>query len=364
MTQKPKRLISLDALRGFTVAGMILVNVPGTWEHIYWPFKHAEFNGLTLADLVFPFFLFIVGASIVLALKKRVEGGVSKIELLQKIIKRTLVIFVLGVFLNWMSSGFTFPIRIAGVLQRIAWCYMLGSLLFIYTSKKLQIIISGLILIAYWLLSVFIPVPGNSVPILSFDVSWTAWVDLQILPGKMYFGQWDPEGILSTFPALVNTLLGIIVTSILLSIPENIRKVRVLIIFGLSILVLGLLISFSFPINKNIWSSSYVLVTSGIASLLWGILIYLVDIKNYDTWTKPGVIFGANALSAYILHYLLIYPFTLIKMNGVCFKDFIVETFGHFMPMELSSLIWAIFFVCVNFLPVWWMYKKKIFVKI
>jgi predicted acyltransferase len=358
-----KRMISLDALRGFTIAGMILVNVPGSWEYIYPPLRHAAFNGLTLADLVFPFFLFIVGASIVLALGKRVEKGDSKRALLSKIVYRTLVIFVLGVLLNWLSADFTFPLRIAGVLQRIALCYLMASLLFLYVSQWVMIVVATVILMGYWVLSMFIPLPGEGL-VFTPEMNWAAWVDGKFLPGKHYFGHWDPEGILSTFPALVNTLLGIFTMKLLQKTDPHLLKVRVLILVGSALLLAGLLLSFSFPLNKNVWSSSFVLVTSGLAALVWAVLVYGVDVKGFTTLVRPGVIFGSNAITAYVLHYLFHYPLGRIKVGGTSFHQFFMDALGSFLSPNLTSLCWAVFYTFLCFLPVWWMYRKKVFVKI
>jgi len=359
-----KRLVSLDALRGFTIAGMIMVNVPGSWSHIYPLLRHAEFNGLTLADLVFPFFLFIVGASIVLALGKRIENGVAKSKMIKKVIYRTMIIFLLGVILNWLSDNFTLPLRLAGVLQRIALCYLVGSLLYIYASKVKMIVVGTILLVSYWLLIVFIPVPGEGGIVFTREMNWAAWVDGQWLPGKMYFGTWDPEGILSTFPAIVNTLLGIFATILITKSDDHLKKVKGLLIFGSALLMAGLLLSTSFPINKNVWSSSFVLVTSGLASILWSILIYLVDIKSHKKLAMPGVIFGSNAITAYVLHYLFHYPFEAIKFGGISIQQHFMTFFSGFISDNLASFFWAIFYTFFCFLPVWWMYHKKVFLKI
>ena len=343
---------------------MILVNMPGDWGHTYWPLKHAHFNGLTLADLVFPFFLFIVGASIVLALKKRLDAGVSKSGLIKKIVIRTLIIFLLGVLLNWITSGFEPGWRIAGVLQRIALCYFAGAMLFLYTSSLVQVIVSVVILIGYWILMIFIPVPGQGAAVFSWDMSWQVYIDQLLLPGKMYFGTWDPEGILSTFPALVNTLLGIQATLLILKFKENGQKAIGLLIFGASLLVAGLFLSSSFPINKNVWTSSFVLVTCGLASLLWAVSIAVIDIKGWNKWAKPGIIFGANAITAYVLHEVLIIPIERIFIGGHSLKGWAMNLFNGFLPAEMASLAWALFYVFICFLPIWWMYRKKIFVKI
>ena len=359
-----KRLISLDALRGFTIAGMILVNVPGSWEHIYSPFRHAKFNGLTLADLVFPFFLYIVGASIVLALMKCIKQGVSKTSMLKKVIIRTLILFVLGIFLNWMSSDFTVPLRIAGVLQRIALCYLFCSMLFIFTSRITMLVVGLVILIGYWILSIFIPIYGFDEVIFTPNMNWAAWIDGQLLPGKMYFGTWDPEGILSTLPAIVTTIFGMITTYFISKINDKKQKVMVLLLGGTGLIIAGILLSYSFPINKNVWSSSYVLLTSGLATMLWSFLIYLIDIKKISKWTRPGIIFGANAITAYVLHYLMAYPLGRLKIGSASIQGHFMHTFSKVIPAELASLFWAIFFTFICFLPLWLMYRKKVFVKV
>lgn len=362
ISKDPKRLVSLDALRGFTVAGMILVNVPGSWEYIYKPFRHAVFNGLTLADLVFPFFLFIVGASVFLALGRRIEGNIPKKKIVKKVIIRSLLIFLLGVFLNWFSSDFK-EWRIAGVLQRISLCYLLGSVIFIYTKAKWKIVISIFILLFYWVLTIFIGIPGYG-RVFTPEMNWTAWIDMNLLPGKMYFGEWDPEGILSTFPALVNTLAGIQAGRLINSAEGYGKKIRKLSIFGLILLTSGLIISLSFPLNKNVWSSSFVLVTSGLASLLWSLLIWLIDIKNKKGWALPGIIFGMNALTAYVLHYILIYPFSRIGISGKSIQNWFMYYLGGVVQPEAASLMWAVLYVGVCFIPVYFLYRKKIFIKI
>ncbi|MDA3929861.1 MAG: DUF5009 domain-containing protein [Prolixibacteraceae bacterium] len=360
---KPKRLLSLDTLRGVTIAGMILVNVPGSWSHIYKPFRHAEFNGLSIADLVFPFFLFIVGASIVLALGKRFYHKVPKPELLKKVLYRTIVIFVLGIFLNWLSDDFSFPLRIAGVLQRIAFCYLAVSLLYIYTTKLFLIGTTLFLLIGYWILTIFIPIPGEGL-VFTPEMNWTAWVDGRLLPGKMYFGAWDPEGILSTLPAIASTLTGMLATIFINQFSEMKKKIVFLSIFGSSLVFAGLLLAFSFPINKNVWSSSFVLVTSGLASIIWSVFIYVVDLSEREKGTNPGIIFGANAIAAYVLHYLLAYPLGRWQIGKQSIQGYFMDFCSSFMAIELASLIWAVLFVFLCYLPIWILYRKKIFIKI
>lgn len=357
-----QRLISLDALRGFTVAGMILVNVPGSWEHIYAPFRHADFNGLTLADLVFPFFLFIVGASIALALSKRIEKGDSKTHILKKVFSRSVIIFLLGIFLNWLSSDFS-EWRIAGVLQRIGICYLLASLWYLYSGLRVQMVVGLVILLSYWVVCIFIPIPGEGV-MFTPQMNWPAWVDSHLLPGKMYFGHWDPEGILSTLPAMVSAMTGMWAVALLSKANDPNQKIKILAFYGAILLLAGIMLSFSFPINKNVWSSSFVLVTSGIASLLWAAAIWLIDVKQLTSWAMPGMVFGANAISAYVLHYLLAYPLNRIPIAGASVQSHLMQCLGAFVQPTLASLIWALLYTALCFLPVFWMYRKKVFIKI
>jgi predicted acyltransferase len=295
------RLISLDAMRGFTIAAMILVNYPGSWKFIYRPLEHAEWNGLTPTDLVFPFFLFIVGVSITLSFTKILEKGTPKKEVYKKIIFRALKIFAVGIFLSLIPHFDFFNIRIAGVLQRISIVFLVCSFIFLNTSFKTQAWLGAITLVVYWLAMTLIPTPGVGEVSLERGVNLAAWVDSILLPGRMWQGTWDPEGILSTFPSIVTGITGLLAGHLLLSKRTPYEKTILLLIFGFSAVTVGYVWGLTFPVNKNLWSSSFVLVTSGLASLLLGTLYYIVDILNHTSGTKPGIIFGANAIAIYFL---------------------------------------------------------------
>src|SRR6185503_16251942 len=210
--RKPERLVSLDVFRGITIAGMTLVNNPGSWEHIYWPLEHAQWEGWTPTDLVFPFFLFIVGVSITLALGNRVERGSNKRDLYLKILKRSLIIFAIGLFLNGFPYFNLSELRIPGVLQRIAVCYFFASIIFLNTKVTAQIIISVVLLIIYWLLLTYVPAPGFAAGDLTKQGSLPSFVDRMVF-GNHVWAQakvYDPEGLLSTIPAVVTTLIGVL----------------------------------------------------------------------------------------------------------------------------------------------------------
>ncbi len=365
-SQKTKRLISLDALRGLTIIGMILVNTPGSWTYVYPPLRHAEWNGLTPTDLVFPFFLFVVGVSIVLAYTKRLDSGFPQNNMVKKILWRSVLIFSLGVLLNLIGGNFEY-LRLPGVLQRIAIVFFSCALLFIYTSRNIQIIVGVMLLLGYYLAMKFCYVPEVGRGVLEPGNNLAAWIDSKIIPFHMYQGSWDPEGILSSFPAIGTGILGMMAAQILLWKDKSREtKVFVLVIAGLSAVIVGLLWSLEFPINKNLWSSSYVLVTAGMAAILWALLIWIMDILDNQKWAYPSVVFGSNAITAYVLSYILLLPFNQIHMsNGETLQSgFMTVLISLGMVPELASVLWAISFTFLCFLPVLILYRKNIFIKI
>lgn len=281
-------MVSLDAFRGLTVAGMVLVNNPGSWSHIYWPLEHAEWHGWTPTDLVFPFFLFIVGVSIALALGRRLESpwsaagvpplagsGGSQRDLLWKIIKRTAIIFALGLFLNGFPYFNFAEIRIAGVLQRIAICYFFAAMIAIKTNVRTQAIIAVALLLIYWILMTGISAPGTFAGDLSKEGSLASHIDRAVL-GKHIWKQgkvYDPEGLLSTIPAIATTLFGVVTGHWLRSNKTQYEKVAGMFIAGMCSIVIGWIWDPFFPINKSLWTSSYVFWTAGMALQLPGVLL-------------------------------------------------------------------------------------------
>lgn len=359
------RLISLDAMRGFTIAAMIMVNNPGSWDHVYGPLEHAAWNGITPTDLIFPFFLYIVGVSIVLAYTRQLENGVSKKELYRKIIFRALKIFAVGIFLSLMPYFNFSDIRIAGVLQRIAIVFLVCSFLFLNTSAKAQAWIGAITLIAYWLVMTLVPTPGLGKVMLEPGVNLAAWVDSKMLPGRMWQRTWDPEGVLSTFPSIVNGIIGMLAGRLIIGKRMSHEKVIQLMIGGLAAVTIGYLWHLTFPVNKNLWTSSFVLVTTGLASMILGASYYIVDMQNYTSWTRPGIIFGANAIAAYVLADVLglifyVMPFGQASLN----VHFMTALTGAGLAPKFVSMLYALLFVGVNFIPAYILYKKKIFIKL
>ncbi len=364
-----KRLISLDAFRGFTIIGMVIVNDPASWSHVYPPLRHAAWHGLTPTDLVFPFFLFIMGVSITLAFTRRLHQGLPPKAFMGKILRRTLILYLLGLFL-WLWPEFDFShIRWTGVLQRIAMVYGACAFLFLYTSWRTQVRIGVSILLAYWLVMCFVPLPGHGQVMLEPGKNIAAWVDQLLLPGYMWQKTWDPEGILSTFPAIVTGITGMLAGQLLLRPVHVHTRIMWLMLAGFFSYVAGAVWDWFFPINKNIWTSSYVLYTSGLAAMTFGASIWLVDVKQIKSWTWPGVVFGANAITAYVLHSLLNFPFRHPFIPTATGKRSIVslffDTFVHWgLAPELVSLFWALLYTAIVFIPVWWLYHKRIYIKI
>ncbi len=360
-----KRLISLDAFRGFTIAAMIMVNFPGSWSHIYAPLEHAEWNGLTPTDLIFPFFIFIVGVSIALAYSKRLLAGVPKRPMYRKIVFRAAKIFAVGILL-WLFPDFNFEtIRIAGVLPRIAIVFLVVALLFLNTSWKTQAIIAAVILIGYWLAMTLIPTPGYGQPMLEPGENLAAWIDSRWLPGYMWQKTWDPEGILSTFPAIASGITGMLAGQLILSEIQQERKIIYLFSYGFFALIIGFMWNYIFPVNKSIWTSSFVMVTSGLAAMILAASIFFVDVKGRKGLTKPGIIFGSNAIAVYVLADVWGQFFYNIKYGGASLNQHFMHLFESVgWSLTLGSWIFALLFVAFNFIPAYILYRKKIFIKL
>ena len=377
-----QRLLSLDAFRGITIAGMVLVNNPGSWDAIYAPLDHAEWNGWTPTDLVFSFFLFIVGVAITFSLGKRIEAGGPKRGLYSKILRRSVLIFVIGLILNtfpfydfvkgeWLDLD---TIRIMGVLQRIAICYLIASILFLYTDWRQQIIIAIGLLIIYWFLMTFTDVPGcltTSVDLKPCNLA--AYIDRLILGENHMWLQskvYDPEGLLSTIPAVATTIAGMLCGHWLRKGRDDNDKVAAIFFFGVLLVAIGWIWSFWFPINKRLWTSSYVVFTTGLALCFLGVCYWLIDIKKYTAWAKPFLIFGANALALYIGSEFLAVALAVIRVNGpdgkpITLQDWIFSNlFLTWATPVNASLAMAIGTVLVWLFLMWLLYRKQIYIKV
>ena len=364
-----QRLISLDALRGFTIAAMVIVNDPGSWEHVYTPLEHAKWNGCTITDLVFPFFLFIVGVSITLAYTKRLAANASKSDLYKKIIWRAVKIYALGMglWLLGMIGHFSVEgIRWTGVLHRIAVVFLVCALLFLNTDWKTQAKTAAILLVAYWILMAYIPVPGIGKPDLSGPMNnWANYIDTLLLPGYMWQKTWDPEGILSTIPAIGTGIAGMLAGKLILSVNENYKRLVWLFFAGFSAYAIGELWDQFFPINKNIWSSSYVMYAAGLATMSLAACILLVDILGYKNWTKLGRVYGANAITTYVIAGVLPGLFFANIFGSHSLNSLFMDGLtGIGVAPKLVSFLYAVCYMLVCFIPAYYLYKKKIFIKL
>ncbi len=380
LTQAPaqtsSRLISLDVLRGLTIAFMIMVNDNGSLKYAYWPLKHSAWNGWTPTDEVFPSFLFLVGISTVFSIESRRARGASQIELVGHILKRSVILFLLGIVVN----GFPFfplgTLRIYGVLQRIAICYLCASLLYLFSRKApVHAVVAGAALVGYWALMRFAPIPGYGtptvdVPFLDRSANWVAVVDRHIFPGRLFNGSYDPEGLISDIPSLVTALLGILTGLWLRTRHSKAWMAAGLFAASAAGISLGLIWNVWFPINKQLWTSSFVLYTAGWTLLILGIGYTVIEIKNWKKgWTYPWLVFGSNAIVAYVFSELLASTLFSIHLrydgNVASLQEVIYQKYFYSLGNpSLGSLLYSLTYVLVCMVPVAILYRKKIFVKI
>ncbi|HEY0053899.1 MAG TPA: DUF5009 domain-containing protein [Pedobacter sp.] len=380
ITAPNTRLLSLDVFRGLTVAAMILVNNPGDWGNIYAPLKHAEWHGCTPTDLIFPFFLFIVGVSIAFSLGTKKKNGVPDKAIIISIIKRSAILFLLGIILALIPDIFIDPlkalstIRIPGVLQRIALVFLVCAILFYKTGIKTQIILFAFILIVYWVLMTLVPVPDGTAPNLEKETNLGAWLDRTLLTESHLWKlskTWDPEGILSTLPAIASGISGVL-TGLWLrrkDLRAN-KKIYFMLISGFISCISAFLWDNYFPMNKALWTSSYVLFTSGLALIMLALLYWIIDIRQVKSFTKPFLVYGVNAITVFFLSSIMAKLFNFIKVvdasgADVSLKTWLFQSFfvPNFSPLN-ASLAWALCFVFFWLAILWWMYNQKIFIKV
>ena len=426
MPSASSRVLSVDVLRGITIAFMILVNDPGDWQHIYAQLDHAPWNGFTLTDLVFPNFLFIVGASLIFSIESRLARGESRRALALHMLRRAAILFAMKMFLTAYPHFRMNYLRIFGVLTRIALCYLVAGLICLVTRRKraLGVVAAGL-LVGYWVLMRFVPVPGlavasvseaiptHAIPILDPEHNLAAWVDrafnaltVRILhTGVLYNRTHDPEGLLSTLPALATTLIGSI-AALYLRRPEAVqqsklqtqqgkepesvsvltlptRTTMVLVLAGLLLFLGGSLWDPYFPINKNLWTSSYVLYSAGWSLALLAACYWFIDVRRIQDrpavkWLVwPWLVFGSNAIAAFVLSNFLvetsiwirvpagalIYPM-MPSMKASAWLWAYRHLFARHHSTQLTSVAFAFAFTAICFLPNWVLWRRRIFLKV
>lgn len=376
-TEAPPRLLSVDVFRGLTMVAMILVNNPGDPSTTYWPLQHARWHGCTPTDLVFPFFLFIVGVAIVLALKRRVDAGVPPRPLHLKILRRSLILFGLGLFL----SGFPFGLfgsrsfaellavwRIPGVLQRIAVCYLVVSLLVLHCRVRTLKRLTVALLVGYWALMTLLPVPGQGAPDIDEPGGHlSAWLDRTVF-GDHVWDQarvYDPEGLLSTLPALATTLFGVFAGLLLAARIGPLERVARLFVTGAVLAVAGFVWGWFFPINKPIWTSSYAVFTAGLAFSTLALCYWWVDLRGERTVSRFFVIYGMNAIAVYVGSGALARTLSFATIGGVPVKQVIYGALlASWLPPQLASLAYALAWVAGWFAVLAWLDRRQIHIKV
>lgn len=365
----PNRILSIDVFRGLTMMAMIMVNNPGTWDYVYPPLEHATWNGCTPTDLIFPFFLFVVGMAIPFSLGKRKQSGTDNGKIMIKILRRSLLLFVLGL-ISYLFPYFDFAnMRIPGVLQRIAVVYFFASIIFLFTQKKAQRNIALIILTGYWALMTLMPVPGHGAANLNPDTNLAAWLDHNLMAGHTWLENSDPEGLLSTIPAIATAIIGMLAGASVKSRREEYQKVSGLLVSGALLTVTGLAWNMVFPINKSLWTSSYVLYTAGLALTTFGIIYWLVDVKKSRNWTLPFTAYGANCLAVYLASGFVSSAFDAVTVSGGDGKQSLHEyLYGNIFVSWLNpfnaSVAWAFSLILLWLIPMVILYRKKIFIKI
>lgn len=362
------RLAALDALRGFVIAAMILVNFPGNGDYVFEPLNHTTWWGISFTDLIAPFFLFIVGISITLAYHKRIQAGEKPYTMYSKLIIRSLKILVIGILLNFIGilDNISWAnMRWTGTLPRIAIVFWVCGVIFLHTNWKQQAFLGCFILIGYWLAMTKIITPGYTETMLEPGKNLAAWIDQLYLPGKMWQGTWDPEGILSTFPAIATGIMGMLIGNILVSSLTLERKTIILFFTGFLAFALGIVWNWDFPLNENIWSSSFVFVTSGMACMTLASCMFLIDILGYQKWSQFGIIYGTNAITVYVLGDLLAIVFYGISFGSATLNiHFFNGLTDCGVAPKIVSMVYALMYVGINFIPAWFLYRKKIFIKL
>jgi len=349
------------------MAAMVIVNNPGDWGNVYAPLLHAEWHGWTPTDLIFPFFLFIVGVSITLSKKSAGWGS---------ILRRSAIILALGLFLAGYPRFDLDRWRIPGVLQRIALCYLASAALYRATSgdrRRQAVVVTAaamILAVAYWAVMMLVPPPGGVAGDLSPEGNLAAWVDRALMEGHLWRPRWDPEGLLSTVPSISTTLLGIVAGLCLGSGWTPSRKAAALAIGGGVAVAAGLAWGLVFPINKNIWTSSYAVFTAGAASLLLALCYWLIDVKGWRRWTTPLVVLGVNAITLFVASGLLVKTLALLRVPGPEGTDMAVSRWVYltwFVPLAApknASLLYALANLVVLFGLLWWMYRRRIILRV
>ncbi len=369
------RYLALDVFRGITLAFMIIVNTPGSWNALYAPLSHAPWHGFTPTDLIFPTFLFVVGNAMSFAMKKLNEMPSG--QFYRKVVKRTVLIFLVG----WLLNAFPFydlgpsgeiiwknlfEVRLLGVLQRIALCYFFAALILYWGGEKLGWIFSVSILVLYWPVLYFFGEAGDP---YALATNAATKFDLAVIGAKrLYMGEgipFDPEGLLSTLPSIVNVIGGYLVGKMIQRKGNTLRTVQTLLIGGIILLVAAYAWDVVFPINKKLWTSSYVLVTVGWDLLILAGLIFVIEVRSHKNWTYFFEVFGKNTLALYVLAWILVDIFSMIPVGETTLRGLYYDAlFTSWLSPKNASLFYSLSYMILIWLIGWWMDRKKIYIKL
>jgi predicted acyltransferase len=363
------RMSSVDVMRGVTIAGMILVNTAGDFEHVYAPLDHAAWDGLHLADVVFPFFVFVMGVSLTLALGRAFELGATRWQLVPKIVRRTLILFALGLFCNSFPSIDLTTIRLPGVLQRIALAYAgAATVMLLVRSSFGRAGIAVLLVLGYEALLAWVPVPGFGPGVRTPEGSLVGYVDRLLIPGHMLTPKFDPEGLLSTLPTIATALIGVLCGTWLREGREAGRVITGLLIAGLSGVIVGVALDPIVPVNKSLWSGSFVLVTAGLGMVCLALLHGVVDVWEWRSWALPFEMLGSNAIVLYVgstLVNTLMVAFVAGPGGELVLKELINRWIVDFAgEPTLGSLLYALAFLAVWTGVAALLWLRRIFIKI
>lgn len=374
----PNRLMCLDVYRGLCVAGMIIVDNPGSDSKAYWPIMHAEWNGWTPADFIFPSFLFLVGISLVFSVSSRLQRGQSRSDIFVHALWRSLILVAVGLLVN-ASPIIGFDIhtfRFEGVTQRIALCYLVAMSLELWSSRRGQVIAVAACIVGYWAILRFVSipgygVPGHDIPFMDPDRNLPAWLDRKLFMGHLYNGNRDPEGMIHTIPAIGTTLIGVLTGHWLRGNKTPGIKALWMLSSGVLGLSAGLLWNRWFPINKNLWTSSFVLFSGGFALAFLAFLYWIIEIRQWrGSWTMPTLVFGMNAITGFVADSLVYgpgYTFIARAPNGVSMPwheaaQAHLESFG--LSTANASLVYSLAAMAFCWILLWLLWRKRIFIKI
>jgi predicted acyltransferase len=372
------RLMCLDVYRGLMVAGMIVVDNPGSDERAYWPIMHTNWNGWTPADFIFPSFLFLVGISMVYSYAARLDRGETKQQIFAHAIKRSLILIAIGLLVNASPiiglDWHTF--RFEGVMQRIGICYFFASILELWTSRRAQWVALAACLVGYWALLRFVPVPGagvpgHDIPFMDQVQNLPAWLDRKLFTGHLYNGDRDPEGIIHTIPAIGTTLIGVLTGHWLRKQNDARKRILGMVLFGILGIILGAIWNRWFPINKNLWTSSFVLFSGGLALLFLSLLYWMIEVRKWrGAWTMPILVFGMNAIVGFVADSLIYGPGYTFTGKGPSGATMIWHEAAQAwlerarLGTANASLVYSLGAVAICWILLWLLWRKKIFLKI